>query len=148
MNDINIRDFNPPSWLKLTPDAYKRVLNREALTLTRHDRRRGGNYQVREALVAVHNAFHSRDGTDPYDGKPLDGEQLITINRSDQRGSNWSTKKHLQRMPTVGHLHQQPIAEFEILSRQTHQAKSEMTAEEYLNHCRAVVSFSDTTIRN
>lgn len=148
MNDINIRDFNPPSWLKLTPDAYKRVLNREALTLTRRDRRRGGNYQVKEALVAVHNAFHRCDGTDPYDGMPLDGEQLTTIKRSDHHGKSLSTKKHLQRMPTVGHLHQHPIAEFEILSRQTHRAKSEMTTDEYLNHCRAVVSFSDTTISN
>ena len=146
MNDINIHDFKPPPWLKLTPDAYKRVLNREALTLTRRDRRRGGIYQVKEALVAVHNAFHSCDGTDPYDGMPLDGEQLIIIKRSDQRGNSLSTKKHLQRMPTVGHLHQQPIAEFEILSRQTHRAKSEMTADEYLKHCRAVTSFSDTAI--
>ena len=79
---------------------------------------------------------------------PLDGEQLITINRSDQRGNSFSTNKHLERMPTVGHLHQEPIAEFEILSRQTHRAKNEMTADEYLNHCKAVVSFSDIAISN
>jgi hypothetical protein len=35
-------------------------------------------------------------------------------------------------MPTVGHVHQKPIAEFEILSRQTHKAKNEMTSDEYL----------------
>ena len=70
---MNISDFNPPKWLKLTPDDYKRVLNREARRLTKHDRRRGGRYQVKEALVAVHNAFHNCNGTDPYDGMPLVG---------------------------------------------------------------------------
>jgi hypothetical protein len=49
-------------------------------------------------------------------------------------------------MPTVGHLHQEAIAEFEILSRQTFTAKNEMTADEYLNHCKTVVSYSEMTI--
>ena len=142
---MNISDFNPPKWLKLTPDDYKRVLNREARRLTKHDRRRGGRYQVKEALVAVHNAFHNCNGTDPYDGMPLVGEQLKPISGSDRQDINLSCKKHLRRMPTMGHLHQEPIAEFEILSCQTHTAKSEMTADEYLNHCKAVVSLSETT---
>ena len=129
---MNISDFNPPKWLKLTPDDYKRVLNREARRLTKHDRRRGGRYQVKEALVAVHNAFHNCNGTDPYDGMPLEGEQLKPISGSDRLDINFTCKKHLRRMPTVGHLHQEPIAEFEILSCQTHTAKNEMTADEYL----------------
>ena len=145
MNDVTISDFNPPKWLKLTPDDYKRVLNREARRLTKHDRRRGGRYQVKEALVAVHNAFHNCNGTDPYDGMSLAGEQLKPISGSDRLDINFTCKKHLRRMPTVGHLHQEPIAEFEILSRQTHTAKNEMTADEYLDHCKAVVSLSEMT---
>ena len=144
---MNISDFNPPKWLKLTPDDYKRVLNREALGLTKRDRRRGGRYPVKEALVAVHNAFHNCNGTDPYDGMPLEGEQLKPISGSDRLGIDFTCKKHLRRMPTVGHLHQEPIAEFEILSCQTHTAKNEMTADEYFNHCKAVVSLSETTTR-
>ena len=105
----------------------------------------GGRFQVREALVAVHNAFHNCDGTDPYNGMPLKGAQLKPMNRSDRLGINFSCKGQLRRMPTVGHLHQEPIAEFEILSCQTHTAKNEMTADEYLNHCQAVVSLSETT---
>jgi hypothetical protein len=72
LNDVNIGDFNPPKWLKLTPDDYKRILNLEAMYLTKHDRRRGGRYQVKEALVAVHNAFHNCKGTDAYDEMPLE----------------------------------------------------------------------------
>ena len=138
---MKIRDFDPPLWLKITPNAYKRVLNREALSLTRRDRRRGGTYQAKEAIMAVHKAFHNCDGTDPYDGIPLDGEQLMPINRGDRLNSSLTRQKCLKRMPTVGHVHQKPIAEFEILSRQTHKAKNEMTSDEYLSHCRAVVSF-------
>ena len=73
---------------------------------------------------------------------PLEGEQLKPISGSDLLDINFTCKKHLRRMPTVGHLHQEPIAEFEILSCQTHTAKNEMTADEYLNHCKAVVSLA------
>jgi hypothetical protein len=95
--------------------------------------------------MAVHKAFHNCDGTDPYDGIPLDGEQLMPINRGDRLNSSLTSQKCLKRMPTVGHVHQKPIAEFEILSRQTHKAKNEMTSDEYLSHCRAVVSFRQIT---
>ena len=142
---MNISDFNPPKWLKLTPDDYKRVLNREARRLTKHDRRSGGRYQVKEALVAVHKAFHNCNGTDPYDGMSLAGEQLKPISESDRLDIKFTCKKHLRRMPTVAHIHQEPIAEFEILSCQTNTAKNEITADEYLNHCKAVVSLSETT---
>ena len=143
---MGISDFKPPKWLKLTSDDYKRILNLEAIYLTKRDRRRNGRYQVKEALVAVHNAFHNCNGTDAYDGMPLEWEQLKPKKGSDRLGINFTCKKHLRRMPTVGHLHQEPIAEFEILSRQTYTAKNEMTADEYLNHCKAVVSLSETTI--
>ena len=114
--------------------------------LTKRDRRRGGRYQVKEALVAVHKAFHNSNGTDPYDMMPLEGAQIMPRNRSDQRlGINFTFKKNLRIMPTVGHLHKKPIAEFEILSRETCTAKNEMTADEYHNHYKANMSFGKTT---
>ena len=73
---MGISDFKPPKWLKLTPDDYKRILNLEAMYLTKRDRRRGARYQVKEALVAIHNAFHNCNGTDPYNGIPLEGKQF------------------------------------------------------------------------
>jgi hypothetical protein len=91
--------------------------------------------------VAVHKAFHNCDGTDPYDGIALDGEQLMPINGGDRLNSSLTHQKCLKRISTVGHLHQKLIAKFEILSRQTHTAKNEMTSDEYLSHCIAVVSF-------
>jgi hypothetical protein len=72
---------------------------------------------------------------------PLDSEQLMSINRGDQLNNSLNHQKCLKRMPTVGHIHQKPVAEFEILSRQTYTAKNEMTAHEYLSHCKSVVSF-------
>ena len=140
---MDISHFKQPKWLKLTPDNYKRILIREALCMKKRDRRRDGRYQVKEALAAVQNTFHNCNGTDPYDGMPLEGEQLKPKKGSDRLGINFNCKKHLRRMPTVGHLHQEPITEFEILSRQTYIAKNEMTADEYLNHCKAVVSMSE-----
>ena len=43
------------------------------------------------------------------------------------------------RCPAVGHRQSSPVADFEILSRQTKQAKGQLSAEDYLAHCRAVV---------
>ena len=91
-NNMNISDYKPPKRLKLTPSAYERVSNSEALGLTKHDSRRVGRYQVREALVAVHNAFHNCEGTDPHNGMPLKGEQLKPMNRSDRLGINFTCK--------------------------------------------------------
>ena len=100
---------------------------------------------MKEALLAVHNAFHNCNGKDPYDGISLEEEQLKPKNWSDQLGINFNCKKHLRSMPTMGHLHQELIAEFEILSCQTYTTKDEMIADEYLNHCKAVVSLSEMT---
>ena len=62
----------PLSWLDIDADSYKRLLNRTAVTITKRARKRGASYQVKEAIDAVHAGFKRCDGTDPYDGQPLD----------------------------------------------------------------------------
>ena len=93
------------------------------------DRKRGGSYRVREKMQSIHRACHACDGHDPYDGLPLRGELLLPSVQSDQ----------FHRCPAVGHRQSSPVADFEILSRQTKQAKGQLSAEDYLAHCRAVV---------
>ena len=118
----------PPSWLKIDADSYRRLLNRSAVSNTKRAKKHGATYQVKEAMEAIHAAFHRCDGTDPYDGLPLDGRQLEG-----------------RRCPTVCPIDNPSIANFEVLSHQTKEAKGAMNAEEFVAHCRAVVAHADAT---
>lgn len=120
--------YAPPGWMEMSAAQYRRILNREAVSITKRDRKRGGVYRVKEALDALHCAFHRSDGTDPYDGMAMDANGLVQSSPDNQA-----------RCPAVAHRGEEPIADFEILSRQTRQAKGSMTGEDYLAHCRAVV---------
>ena len=118
----------PPSWLEIDTNSYKRLLNRTAVTITKRAKKQGATYQVREAMEAIHAAFHRCDGTDPYDGLPLDGRH---------RAGN--------RCPTVCPIDNDNIADFEILSLQTKESKGSMNVEDFIAHCRAVVAHADAT---
>ena len=128
----NPLSVTPPSWLDIDADSYKRLLNRTAVTITKHARKRGATYQVKEAIDAIHAAFQRCDGTDPYDGLPLD----------DRLHDG-------QRSPTVSPVSSTTTASFEILSRQPKEAKGERNSEEFIAHCRAVVAHADlaSTVR-
>lgn len=123
----NPLSVTPPSWLEIDSDSYKRLLNRTAVTITKRARQRGATYQVREAIDSIHAAFQRCDGTDPYDGLPLD-------NRIHDGG----------RSPTVSPV-SSSAATFEILSLQTKEAKGERNGEEFIAHCRAVVAHADAS---
>ena len=110
-----------PSWLDIDPDSYKRLLNRTAVTITKRARKRGATYQVREAIDAIHAAFLRCDGTDPYDGLPLDN-RLHDESRS----------------PTVSPVSRSSAPTFEILSLQTKEAKAERAPKEFMAHCSTV----------
>ena len=123
----NPLSVSPPSWLDIDADSYKRLLNRTAVTITKRARKRGATYQVKEAIDAIHAAFLRCDGTDPYDGLPMDN--------------------HLHnggRSPTVSPV-SSSTATFEILSLQTKEAKGERNGEEFIAHCRAVVAHANTS---
>ena len=120
--------LTPPPWLHIDSDSYKRMLNRTAVTITKRAKKRGATYQVKEAIDAIHAAFHRCDGMDPYDGLPLDS-RLLTGNRC----------------PSVSTLDNSNTTNFEVLSVETQAAKGERTTEDFIAHCRAVVAHADRT---
>ena len=120
---------SPPSWLDI--DTYKQLLNRTAVTITKHAKKQGATYQVKEAIDAIKQSFSvAMAGRDPYDGLPL-ASRLLAGSRS----------------PTVSEVSSTTTATFEILSLQTKEAKGERNAEDLGVHrpCRAVVAHADTT---
>ena len=137
-------DYEPPSWMELTPLVYKQWLQRQALTVTKRDRKRGGSYRVKDAMDAIHIATHRSDGIDPYDGQPMNASLLVAENPTLNTCEEAQPQASAWRCPTVKHARGASICHFEIMSRQTANAKGEMSTDEYLEHCQAVVRFRGT----
>ena len=135
--------YTPPIWLVMETARYRRMLNRQAVAITKRDKKRGGTYQVKEAMDAIHAAFHCSNGSDPYDGMPLDGRLLNSDGNGELNVGRVEVTKRFRRLPTVAHRHRAPVAEFELVSWQTNAAKGDLTLEEYVAHCRAVVAHAD-----
>ena len=129
--------YLPPRWVGLEPRSYASSINRMAVAITRRDSRRGGIYRVKEAMDAIHATFQASSGCDPYDGLPLEGSLLtascLPCGRRDDA-------PRLRRQPAIVACVEQPVCRFELVSRQTAQAKGGLTASDYIAHCRAVVS--------
>lgn len=136
--------FDPPPWLAIRDDLYRRVLNRQAVTLTKSLRKCGRALQVKQAMDAIHAAYHRCDGLDPYDGSPLQGELLAELLPGVSRLLGADHQERWDRLPTVGQIPGEPGIEVEIVSRRTWMAKGERTAEAYLAHCRAVVAWMES----
>ncbi|WP_186480863.1 hypothetical protein [Synechococcus sp. NOUM97013] len=134
-------DYAPPSWMELKPFIYKQWLQRQALTVTKRDRKRGGSYRVKDAMDAIHAAAHQSDGIDPYDGQPMNASLLETKNPTLSTSQEADQLALARRCPMVKHTRGALICDFEIMSRQTADAKGGMSTEEYIEHCRAVVRY-------
>ena len=127
--------------MELKPFIYKQWLQRQALTVTKRDRKRGGRYRVKDAMDAIHAAAHQSDGIDPYDGQPMNASLLETKNPTLSTSQEADQLALARRCPVVKHTRGALICDFEIMSRQTADAKGGMSTEEYIEHCRAVVRY-------
>ena len=119
------------------------MLQRKAVAVTRRDKRRDGKYSVKEAIEAIHQAFHRCNGFDPYDGSKLDPKLLGTYdnNRSKEKGAAY--KREMAMLPTIDHVTAKPVPDFEIVSWQTNDAKGDMLPEEFIAYCRRVVEIAN-----
>lgn len=135
--------WSAPAWVGLSDKKYSDLIRKKAEAVTRRDKRRGGRYRVKEAIEAIHQAFHRCNGFDPYDGSKLDAELLGTYSneRSKERGAAY--KREMAMLPTVDHVKAEPVADFEIVSWQTNDAKGDMPPEEFIAYCRRVVEIAD-----
>ena len=81
--------WSAPAWVGQSDKDYSDLIRKKADAVTRRDKRRGGQYTVKQAIEAIHQAFHRCNGFDPYDGSKLDPELLGTYSneRSKERGA-------------------------------------------------------------
>jgi len=131
----------PPRWLPLAPEAYGRMVNRLGVVITKRARKRGADFQVHEAMEAIHAACHASGGIDPYDGQALRPVPVLLLGRKD---AEVATGALLWRSPTL--IHRTPLqdCDFEVVSWQTAQARAVIPAEDFIAHCRAVAAWVQT----
>ena len=118
------------------------MLRRKAMAVTRRDKRRGGEYSVKEAIEAIHQAFDRCNGFDPYDGSKLDPELLGEYRNEDAKAQGVAHKRRFAMLPTVDHVKAEPVADFEIVSWQTNDAKGDMSPDEFIAYCHRVVEIA------
>ena len=135
--------WSAPAWVGQSDKDYSDLLRKKAEAVTRRDKRRGGKYSVKEAIEAIHQEFHRCNGFDPYDGSKLDPELLGTYSNERSKEKGAAYKRDMAMLPTVDHVTTKPVADFEIVSWQTNDAKGDMPPEEFIAYCRRVVQIAD-----
>ena len=135
--------WSAPAWVGQSDKDYSDLIRKKAEAVTRRDKRRGGKYSVKEAIEAIHQAFHRCNGFDPYDGSKLDPELLGTYSNERSKEKGAAYKWEMAMLPTVDHVTAKPVAGFEIVSWQTNDAKGDMPPEEFIAYCRRVVQIAD-----
>ena len=131
--------WSAPAWVGLGDEDYRKMLQRKAVAVTRRDKRRDGKYSVKEAIKAIHEAFHRCNGFDPYDGSKLAPELLGEYKNEDAKAEGAAHKRRFAMLPTVDHVTAKPVPDFEIVSWQTNDAKGDMSPDEFIAYCRRVV---------
>ena len=134
--------WSAPAWVGLSDEKYSELIQRKAVAVTRRDKRRDGKYSVKEAIEAIHQAFHRCNGFDPYDGSKLDPELLGEYKNDEAKAQRAAYKRRFAMLPTVDHVTAKPVADFEIVSWQTNDAKGDMSPDEFIAYCHRVVEIA------
>ena len=135
--------WSAPGWVGISDGKYSELIQRKAVAVTRRDKRRGGKYSVKEAIEAIHQAFHRCNGFDPYDGSKLNPKLLGNYKNEDAKAEGAAHKRRFAMLPTVDHVIAEPVPDFEIVSWQTNDAKGDIPPEEFIAYCRRVVQVAD-----
>ena len=141
MTDVGV-SWSAPAWVGLSDDKYSELVQRKAVAITRRDKKRGGKYSVKEAIEAIHQAFHRCNGFDPYDGSKLAPELLGEYKNEDAKAEGAAHKRRFAMLPTLDHVKAEPEPDFEIVSWQTNDAKGDMPTEEFIAYCQRVVQIA------
>src|SRR6185436_10738198 len=121
--------------------AYLRWLDRKAVAHVKRDRKRGNMTAIREAYMrAIHVAVLASDGLDGYTGAPLAWESISTYDNEASRNGRRAYKRSLADLPTVDHVGDGTgPAEFVICGWRTNDCKSDLSLDELIAFCRAVI---------
>lgn len=135
-------DTPSPDWI---PDGsrhtYPGWVQRKAVTLCKRDQKRGGSGNVQQYRLAIHQAVLASEGRDHWTGEWLDWDLIGTYDTREAAG-NGEHKKQFAMLPTIDHRSNRPEPDFVICAWRTNDAKHDMTPQELLEFCTAVLNHS------
>jgi hypothetical protein len=92
-------------------------------------------------MRAIHEAVKSSGGNDAYTGEPLAWELISTFDNEAARQGGRDYKRTLSMLPTVDHVGDGTgPADFVICSWRTNDCKSDLSHDDLVKFCRAVLS--------
>jgi hypothetical protein len=117
-------------------------VQRKAVTLAKRDQKRGGMGNVQQYRLAIHEAVLASEGHDHWTGEWLDWELIGTYDNRDAAMGKGESKKRYAMLPTIDHRTNEPEPDFVICAWRTNDAKHDMTPQELLQFCTAVINHS------
>jgi len=141
------KKYSLPEFLigRCTGEDYLKWLNGRATAHARRDRKRGHMAARREAyMIAIHAAVLRGGGVDDYTGEALAWENINTYDNAKSKELHRLYKKSFGNLPTVDHFGEDLTAcEFRICSWRTNDCKNDLSSEELIEFCRAVLAHED-----
>jgi hypothetical protein len=136
--------YSLPDFLRgrCSEDQYRKWLHRKAVAHLKRDRRRDNSAtSVSAYKAAIHDAVLDGGEYDPYTGTPLVWELISTYDNRASKSGGREYKKRLADLPTVDHVgHGLGTPEFRICSWRTNGAKNDLSYEEFVLLCEAVLA--------
>ena len=122
--------------------AYIRWLDRKAVAHVKRDRQRGNGTATRESYMqAIHRAVIAGEGRDVYTGEPLEWELISTYDNDQSKDGRREYKRQFALLPTVDHVGDGTgPADFVICGWRTNDCKNDLSREELVEFCRAVLA--------
>jgi len=132
-----------PDWMPAAAKAtYPGWVQRKAVTLAKRDQKRGGVGNVQHYRLAIHDAVLASQGRDHWTGEWLEWDLIGTYDNREAATGKGEHKKRYAMLPTIDHRTNQPEPDFVICAWRTNDAKHDMTPQELLQFCAAVLNHS------
>lgn len=136
-------DTPAPDWIPAAArQLYPGWVQRKAVTLCKRDQKRGGSGNVQQYRLAIHQAVLASEGRDHWSGELLHWELIGTYDPREAAADNGGHRKKYALLPTLAHRCGEPGVDLVVCAWRTHDAKHDMTAEELLAFCTAIVNHS------
>lgn len=146
-----MEQYSRPAFLptSITTEQYKRWLARKATAHCRRDQKRGNITATISAYkIAIHKAVIASNGVDTYTGEMLDWTLISQYRNEDSKIGRRLYKKQFCLLPTVDHVGDGlGAADFRICSWRTNDAKHDLTLNEFLVLCKAVLQHNGFSVQ-
>ena len=130
------------------PDAYERWLGRKARAHAKRDKGRGHS-DVTNALYkdAIHTDVLLSSGRDAYTNEVLDWHLISSYKNEDSKTVRHAYKSCFALLPTVDHVVAGATeASFRICSWRTNDAKSDVSAADFVELCIKVLTYAGYSV--